>query len=192
MPGIERSRGEVPAGEGPWCFGRQVCSGQAGVWTRPTLGVGYGCHPLPREGNSGGHVDLEGKHPAQYLALAVGAAYTLAGLAGFLVTGFDDFAEDTGETLLGLGVNPLHNIVHLVIGVAGIALWSRLDNARMYGWLLAVGYGATFVYGLIAVDDPDLNILNINSPDNVLHVVSALVGLAIALWPVRGPAAARR
>jgi hypothetical protein len=134
----------------------------------------------------------EAKHPAQYLALAIGIAYTLAGLAGFLVTGFDEFAEDTGETLLGLGVNPLHNIVHLIIGLAGIALWARLDTARVYGWLLAVGYGATFVYGLVAVDDPELNILNINNPDNLLHLVSALLGLAIALWPARDRAPARR
>jgi uncharacterized membrane protein YuzA (DUF378 family) len=130
------------------------------------------------------------KHPAQYLALAVGALYTLAGLAGFLVTGFDDFAEETEETLLGFAVNPLHNIVHLVIGLAGLALWSRLSSARVYGWALVVGYGATFVFGLFASDDPDVNFLNINGADNGLHLVSVLAGLAIALWPDRRSAAA--
>jgi hypothetical protein len=125
------------------------------------------------------------KHPAQYLALAVGVAFTLAGIAGFFVTGFDDFAEETGDKLLGFAVNPLHNIVHLIIGLGGLALWSRLSSARLYGWLLAVGYGATFIYGLFAVDDADLNILNINDADNWLHLVSALAGLAIALWPAK-------
>jgi hypothetical protein len=38
-------------------------------------------------------------------------------------------------------INPLHNIVHLAIGLAGLALWRRLDTAKTYGWLLAVGYG---------------------------------------------------
>src|SRR5690554_76890 len=88
------------------------------------------------------------KHPAQYFALAIGVIYVLVGLSGFLVTGFDGFASPEGELLLGFEVNPLHNIVHLLIGGAGLALWNRLDRARTFGWLLAVAYGATFVYGL--------------------------------------------
>jgi uncharacterized membrane protein YuzA (DUF378 family) len=125
------------------------------------------------------------RHPAQWLALAIGIVYTLVGLAGFAVTGFDQFAEVTGETLLGFEVNPLHNIVHLIIGLAGIALWSRLSSARVYGWLLALAYGATFLFGLAAVGNPDINFLSLNGADNGLHLVSALAGLAIALWPAR-------
>jgi len=79
--------------------------------------------------------------------LAIGAVYTLVGILGFLVTGLEDFAAETDKTLLGFELNPLHNIVHLAIGLAGLALWRRLDSARLYGWLLAAGYGATFVYG---------------------------------------------
>lgn len=126
------------------------------------------------------------RHPAQYLALAIGVIYVLVGLAGFLVTGFDGFAAPEGDLLLGFEVNPLHNIVHLLIGGAGLALWNRLDRARVYGWLLAIGYGATFVYGLfVANSDEQANFLALNQADNVLHVVSALAGLAIALWPAR-------
>ncbi|GGB95682.1 DUF4383 domain-containing protein [Cellulomonas carbonis] len=130
--------------------------------------------------------------PYQWLALVIGVVYLLVGLAGFLVTGFDDFTEhDHSQTLLGFAVNPLHNVVHLLIGAAGVALWSRRASARTYGWLLAIGYGATFVYGLIVVDNEDANILNINAADNVLHAVSALAGLAIALWPDRDRARGR-
>ena len=130
------------------------------------------------------------RHPAQYLALAIGVLYTLVGLAGFLVTGFENFASETGQTLVGFEVNPLHNIVHLLIGLAGVAMWKRLDTTRTYGWLLAIGYGAVFVYGLFAVGNEDLNILSLNGADNGLHIVSALAGLAIALWPARDRAAA--
>jgi ABC-type transport system involved in multi-copper enzyme maturation permease subunit len=127
-----------------------------------------------------------GRAPYQWLALVIGVVYLLVGLAGFAVTGFDGFTEyDHDQTLLGFAVNPLHNIVHLLIGALGVALWARRSTARLYGWILALGYGATFVYGLLVVDDPNTNILNINQPDNVLHVVSALAGLAIALWPDR-------
>jgi hypothetical protein len=136
------------------------------------------------------------RHPSQLLALAIGAVYTLVGILGFLVTGFEDFAAETDKTLLGFELNPLHNIVHLAIGLAGLALWRRLDSARLYGWLLAAGYGAAFVYGLLAAGNRDINFLSINGADNGLHLVSALAGLAVALWPAeraaRGGLADRR
>lgn len=125
------------------------------------------------------------RHPSQLLALAIGAVYTLVGILGFLVTGLEDFAAETDKTLLGFELNPLHNIVHLAIGLAGLALWRRLDSARLYGWLLAAGYGATFVYGLLAAGNRDINFLSINGADNGLHLVSAIAGLAIALWPAQ-------
>ena len=109
--------------------------------------------------------------------------YTLVGIAGFFVTGFDNFAAETDKTLLGFEVNPLHNIVHLAIGLAGLALWRRLDTARTYGWLLAAGYGLAFIYGLSAAGNRDINLLSLNGADNILHLVSALAGVAIALWP---------
>ncbi len=86
---------------------------------------------------------------------------------------------------MGFEINPLPNIVHLLIRLAGLAMWKRLDTARTYGWLLAVGYGLTFLYGLFAVGNSDINFLSLNAADNVLHLVSAIAGVAIALWPGR-------
>jgi hypothetical protein len=94
------------------------------------------------------------RHPSQLLALAIGAVYTLVGVLGFLVTGLEDFAAETDKTLLGFEINPLHNIVHLLIGLAGLVMWRRLDTARTYGWLLAAGYGLAFIYGLFAPATP--------------------------------------
>jgi len=126
------------------------------------------------------------RHPSQYLALAIGAIYTLIGVLGWFVTGVDNFASHTDETLLGFEINPLHNIVHLAIGLAGLALWRTLGGARTYGWLLAAGYGLTFLYGLWAAGRTDeANFLSLNGADNGLHLLSALAGLAIALWPDR-------
>ncbi|MFD2091221.1 DUF4383 domain-containing protein [Blastococcus deserti] len=121
----------------------------------------------------------------EILSLAFGAIYLLVGIVGFFVTGFDDFfAHDTGETLLGFEINGMHNVVHIVIGVAGLVLGRTLAGARTYGWLLAVGYGAAFVYGLIAMNK-EWDFLSINMADNVLHILTAVVGLVIALMPVR-------
>jgi hypothetical protein len=121
----------------------------------------------------------------QLLALIFGAVYLLVGIVGFFITGFDNFADNSQhEMLLFFMINPLHNIVHIVIGVAGLLLARTLAGARTYGWLLAVGYGAAFVYGLIAVGK-SWDFLNINAADNVLHIATAVVGLLIALGPVR-------
>jgi hypothetical protein len=133
-----------------------------------------------------------GRTIPQLLSLVIGVVYLLVGIAGFFVTGFDNFAGHTDERLLGFEVNPLHNIVHLAVGAAGIALSRTLATARTYGWLLVVAYGATFLYGLFAVGNEDLNFLSLNAADNVLHLLSALAGLAIAFWPVKDRAVSRR
>lgn len=54
--------------------------------------------------------------------------------------------------------------------------------------MLAIGYGATFVFGLFVADtDTPANFLALNTPDNWLHLGSALAGLAVALWPADEP-----
>lgn len=121
----------------------------------------------------------------QVLALVFGAVYLLVGIIGFFVTGFEDFfAHDSGDTLLGFEINGMHNVVHIVIGIAGLLLARTLGGARTYGWLLAVGYGAAFVYGLFAIGE-EWDFLSINAADNVLHIATAVVGLVMAVGPVR-------
>lgn len=123
-------------------------------------------------------------HPAQYLAFLIGVVFLLIGIAGFFVTGFDAFAQPEGDLLFGFEVNPLHNVVHLVIGALGVGMWRPLALARTYGWILAIGYGAAFVYGLFFAGSTEpANFLALNTADNWLHLVSALAGLLIALWP---------
>ena len=140
-----------------------------------------------------------GKTWPELLALAFGAIYLLIGIIGFFITGFDNFfgnengqpAHHVDENLLGFMINPMHNVVHILIGAVGLALSRTLAGARTYGWLLAVGYGAAFVYGLIAVGE-DWDFLNLNQADNVLHIVTAIIGLVMALGPVRDRMDARR
>ncbi|RBY92754.1 DUF4383 domain-containing protein [Blastococcus sp. TF02A-30] len=140
-----------------------------------------------------------GKTWPELLALAFGAIYLLIGIVGFFITGFGNFfgnengatAHHVDENLLGFMINPFHNVVHILIGAAGLLLARTLAGARTYGWLLAVGYGAAFIYGLFAVGE-DWDFLNLNGADNVLHILTAAVGLAIALGPVNDRADARR
>lgn len=128
----------------------------------------------------------------QELALAFGVIYLLVGIVGFFITGFGHFFGNDNaippthhdDNLLGFMINPMHNVVHILVGAIGIAMSRSLAAARTYGWLLAVGYGAALVYGLVAVGK-DWDFLNLNAADNVLHILTALVGLIIALGPVR-------
>jgi hypothetical protein len=143
-------------------------------------------------GTVGNNAAGRGRTVPEILGLAFGAIYLLVGIVGFFITGFGDFfAHDTGETLLGFEINGMHNVVHILIGVAGLVLSRTLAGARTYGWLLAVGYGAAFIYGLLAINKEG-DFLSINAADNVLHVLTALVGLVIALLPVRSAVGSRR
>ena len=127
-----------------------------------------------------------GKTWPELLALAFGAIYLLIGIIGFFITGFDNFfgnevapgVHHADENLLGFMINPAHNVVHILIGVAGLVLSRTLAGARTFGLLLLVGYGAAFVYGLFATGQ-DWDFLNLNWADNILHIASAAVGGAI-------------
>jgi hypothetical protein len=134
------------------------------------------------------------KTPGQWLALGLGVLFTLIGIVGFVVTGFDDFASNSDKTLLGLEINPLHNLVHLALGLLGLAMWRRRDTAKTYGWITFAGYAAVFLYGLVAAGDDSPNLLSLNSADNVFHFAVALVGVATALLAdrERRPLATRR
>jgi hypothetical protein len=126
----------------------------------------------------------------QWLALLVGVAYLVVGLWGFGVTGLAEPANpewwtrhDESWMLLVFAINPLHNVVHLVVGLLGVMLWPSSGGARTYGWLLALGFIAVFLYGLVAQGNEQLDVLHLNWPDNWLHLGTAILGLIIALWP---------
>jgi hypothetical protein len=130
-------------------------------------------------------VPQQGSVP-QAVAVLVGIVLTLVGGLGFLVTGFDDFAaRNQAEQLFGLAVNPLQNVLHLTIGVLGIVLSARLGWARGYGWLLLAGFGVVFVYGVLAVQRPAVDVLNLNWTSNVLHLATLLAGFVTAVGPVK-------
>jgi Domain of unknown function (DUF4383) len=56
----------------------------------------------------------------------------------------------------------------------------------------ASSHRLTFLYGLFAAGNSDINFLSLNGADNGLHLVSAAAGLAIALWPANRTALAGR
>lgn len=117
------------------------------------------------------------------VAYVLGAVYLLVGLLGFAVS--SDFADkNTDKKLLGLfEVNGLHNVVHLVIGIALLAAASKgYRAARAANLAVGVTYSIVGLIGLfIATDTSSANILSLNGADNILHIGSAMVLLAVAL-----------
>jgi len=116
----------------------------------------------------------------QLFALVSAGVYLSAGVIGFFVTGFDDFASDTNEKIIILGVNPLHNVVHLTLGALWLAAARTASNARMGNIALGAGLLAAFVLGVVG-GAGFLNIDNAAEPDNYLHLVYGIASLVIGL-----------
>ena len=123
------------------------------------------------------------------IALTVGVVFLLVGIAGFIpgiTTHYDtlSFAGHHSEAkLLGVfQVSILHNIVHLLFGIAGIAMARRADAARLY----LIGGGAVYlllwIYGLVVGDTSSANFVPINTADDWLHFALGIgmIGLGVA------------
>ena len=129
-------------------------------------------------------VGRTGRTVNQTVALAFGAIYTLVGIAGFFVS--ETFADRTDNDLLGIfQVNHLHNIVHLLIGVALIAASKRHDTSRGANLAIGVTYLALGVLGPL-ITDTALNVVALNGADHVLHLASGAVLTAVALLADKG------
>ena len=122
-----------------------------------------------------------GRSINQTLALVFGVVYTLVAVLGFFVAEtFADNADSNGEILGIFQVNHLHNIVHLLIGLALLGAARRHDTSRAANLAIGATYLLVGVLGLFLLDS-EANILALNSADNVLHLASGLLLAGVAL-----------
>jgi hypothetical protein len=88
-----------------------------------------------------------------------------------------------------LGVNGWHNLVHLATGLLGLALWRSYGGARVYAIGLGVVYTGVAIWGfVIGSGESILGFLPVNTEDNVLHTVIALVSLVVGIVTPAVPA----
>jgi len=134
----------------------------------------------------------------QKASMVVGAVFLLVGILGFVpgITGNYDqlgFAGHHSEAmLLGLfQVSALHNIVHLLFGVAGLALARSAAGSRAFLLYGGIIYLVLFVYGLVVPEDSAGNFVPLNSFDNILHLLLGIGMIALALVLTRGRARVR-
>ena len=114
--------------------------------------------------------------PAQRFAAVFGVVYLLVGVAGFAITGFSDFAGHHHHTLLIFAVNPLHNVIHLALGVAWLAAAPWFRAARVANLVIGVVLGLVTVLGFVGVTDM-LGMSGFADPDNFLHLATATLAL---------------
>ncbi len=129
----------------------------------------------------------------QKASMAVGAVFLLVGILGFVpgVTGNYDQLHLAGHhseaMLLGLfQVSALHNVVHLLFGVAGIVLAKTASGARSFLLYGGIIYLVLFIYGLVIPQDTAGNFVPVNGADNVLHLLLGVGMVALALVLTRG------
>jgi len=140
---------------------------------------------------------MRDRSPIQSAAMLVGVVFLLVGVLGFIpgiTTHYGDLkfaGHNSDAKLLGIfETSVLHNIVHLLYGIAGLALARTIEGARTF--LLGGGliYLVLFVYGAIWHGESGANWIPVNWADNVLHLVLGL-GM-VALGVVLGKDVVRR
>jgi len=129
---------------------------------------------------------MSNRSTLQTVALAFGAIYLAAGVLGFLpfLGGSDTL---TNSALLGLfKINLLHNLFHIVIGIAGLAAASSAPNSKTFCQVVGVILLLLGVLGIFLASP--LGLLYIGGLDIGLHLVT---GAVLAYFGFAAPVSTR-
>ncbi len=145
---------------------------------------------------------MRDRTPLQKAAAVVGLTFLLVGILGFvpgvttnLYDGLEFAGHEGDAELLGIfQVSVLHNLVHLLFGLAGLGLAKTASGSRLF----LIGGGAIYlvlwIYGMVIDRDSDANFVPLNTADNWLHFALGvgMIALGLALSrESRAPSAAR-
>jgi uncharacterized protein DUF4383 len=112
---------------------------------------------------------------SRLFALVTGIVYVVLGLGGFL------FGSDGHWGIFGAGV--VLNLLRTVIGVLALVAARRATTSQLFGWVLFAALLALTVFGvLLAATSHPLDVrpvLDIRWADNILHAVTAVIGLVL-------------
>nr|WP_243420899.1 DUF4383 domain-containing protein [Micromonospora globispora] len=136
----------------------------------------------------------DGRAPVRRAATGVGVIFLLIGVLGFVPGVTSNFGglslagHQSDARLLGVfQVSVLHNVVHLLFGVAGLAMSRTVTGARTF----LVGGGAIYLvlwlYGLVVDQRSAANFVPVNGADNWLHLLLGVGMIALGLLTRRDP-----
>lgn len=102
----------------------------------------------------------------------LGAVFIIVGLIGFI-----------NHPVLGIfEVNTLHNLIHLVSGILALVFAGMGDaSAKKFAVVLGVVYALVTILGFVLTDGNIFGLIMANMADNLLHLVLAVVLLAVGL-----------
>jgi hypothetical protein len=131
---------------------------------------------------------------AQHGVMILGATYLAIGVIGFLpIEPINPSSGGVTYLLRHIAVNGLHSVVHLVIGITGLAAARRLEHTRVWGNATGVVLLVLFLAGIAQAaligfprDQSLLGLVALNSAGHVFHLATGVVALVFA---ARGRAA---
>jgi Domain of unknown function (DUF4383) len=124
------------------------------------------------------------RSPAQVYALVIGLTLVAAGILGFFYSASFSTGDGTErEAVLGiLDVNGWHNVVHIATGAIGLLVATSYGGSRGYALGLGAVYLLVAALGFIAGNgDEILNLIPVNTEDNVLHLLIGIAGVGAGL-----------
>ncbi len=106
-------------------------------------------------------------------ALATGIVFLIIGIAGF-IPGLTNESQ-----LLGIfRVDGVHNLVHIVSGLAFLAASQTVRYSKLAFQIMAVVYALVTVIGfIVGTDGSVLGLFHVDLADNILHVALTLAFL---------------
>jgi hypothetical protein len=111
----------------------------------------------------------------QKVAMALGIVFLLVAIMGFIAPGGMVMAPEAGSgVLLGMfQINLLHNIVHLLFGIWGLAASRSFSGAKSYAQIGGVIYIVLAVCGWLKPDG--FGLVPLGGNDVWLHAVLGIV-----------------
>ena len=129
---------------------------------------------------------MDASSPARLYATLVGAVLVVAGIIGFFYeASFATGNEIVADDVFGLfAVNGWHNLVHILLGLLGLAMAGSNSAARTY----ALGAGALYIvlaiWGFMEAENGFgalIDLVPINTEDNFLHLILGIAGIGAGL-----------
>lgn len=105
-------------------------------------------------------------------AFIFGVVFIAVGLLGFIPALTPD-----GHLLGIFEVDTVHNLIHLLSGIAALVLSKTYRGAKTYFKVFGVVYGLVTLLGLLSGDSPLLGFIAHNTADIVLHALITAAAL---------------
>ena len=130
----------------------------------------------------------------RYFSLIVGAAFTLAGIAGFIPFFTPHVPPDAPHLLIDTSyglliglfpVNIVHNLFHFSVGVTGLLAFRSYPSALQFSRFLGIALSILTLMGLIPALNTGFGLWPLYGHDIWLHGIEAVIGLYLGYFAVQ-------